>query len=116
MITVKIDEQTAVEMLLERLSVWTQDETAAELYRKMYENYAESGVFDGGEFDVMAIVDNDWVNWCRIIDESDGEEYEQIKQLYSAQGLGDISCDCEYASYIEAVDDEENPTAFLIRA
>lgn len=116
MITIKIDEQEAVEMLLERLHAWTEDETTTELYRKMYENYADSGVFESIEFDVMSIVDNDYINYCRTIDESDGEEYEEIKKLYTDNGgCGDISCKCDFASYIEAVDNDENPTVFLIR-
>lgn len=115
MITIKIDEREAVERLLERLTQWTEDETTTELYRKMYENYIFGGCFDGAEFDVMAIVDNDYVNYCRVIDESDGEEYEQIKKLYAEQGAGDISCECNFASYIEAVDDEDAPTVFLVR-
>ena len=41
--------------------------------------------------------------------------FDEIKKLYAENGCGDISCDCDFASYIEAVDDENEPTAFLIR-
>ena len=115
MITIKIDEETAAEMLLERLAQWTEDKTTTKLYKKMYENYIFGGCFDGVDFDVMEIVDNDFVNYCRVIDESDGAEFDEIKKLYAENGCGDISCDCDFASYIEAVDDENEPTAFLIR-
>lgn len=108
---VKIDEDTVIEMLMDRVSQWTKDEDVQELYRKMYENYIYGGVFDGGEFDVNAIVDNDYVNWCDVLGDGDAE-YEEIKRIYNEQGLGDCSCESESGiSYIEA----EYHGYFLIR-
>ena len=108
---VKIDEDTAIEMLMDRVSQWTEDEEVQELYRKMYENYIYDSVFDGGEFDVNAIVDNDYVNWCDALCEGD-DLYEEIKAIYDEQGLGDCSCESESGiSYIEA----EYHGIFLIR-
>lgn len=75
----------------------------------MYENYVYSGCFDGGEFDVMVIVDNDYINYCSVISEGD-EEYEDIKQLYDENGLTDISCESNW-SFIEA----EYNGSFLVR-
>ena len=110
---VRIDNDTALNMLMDRLNYWTDDETVCSLYEIMYENYIDGGVFDGGEFDVMAIVDNDYVNWCTVISEGD-EGYEDIKKLYDEQGLGDISCEdelnCGY-DFIEA----EYDGSFLLR-
>lgn len=111
---VNIDNGRAVDMLLERLEHWTDDITTYRLYEAMYENYVDGGCFDGGDFDVMTIVDNDYVNWCTVIEEGD-EAYEDIKQLYDEQGCGDISC--EYGlnhgySYIEAEYDD----CFLVRS
>lgn len=89
---VNIDNDKAVEMLLERLSYWTDDEITHKLYESMYENSVYGGVFDGGEFDIMYIVDNDYINCCEVV--SEGEEaYEDIKQLYEQEGLTDISCE-----------------------
>ena len=108
---VNIDNDRAVDMLLERLKFWTDDGTTHHLYEKMYNNYVAGGVFDGGEFDVMTIVDNDYVNWCTVIEEGD-DAYKDIKRLYYKQGLGDISCEhCGY-SYIEA----EYDGSFLVRS
>ena len=101
---VRIDEDTAIEMLMDRVSHWTDDYTVCELYHQMYESYVYGGVFDGGEFDIMVIVDNDYVNYCDVISVGD-EAYENIKKLYEEQGIGDISCEhdlnCGY-NFIEA--------------
>ena len=111
---VEIDNDTALDMLMDRLNHWTDDPDVHRLYESMYENYIDGGCFEGGEFDVMAIVDNDYVNWCTVM--SEGEDgYENIKKLYDEQGLGDISCEddlnCGY-SYIEA----EYNGYFLLRS
>ena len=111
---VNIDNDMAVDMLMNRLSHWTGDYTTHRLYEKMYENYIDSGCLDGGEFDVMAIVDNDYVNWCTVISEGD-EAYEDIKKLYDEEGCTDISCEHELNhgySFIEA----EYDGNFLVRS
>ena len=80
----------------------------------MYESYVYGGCFDGGDFDVMSIVDNDYVNWCTVISEGD-EAYEDIKKLYDTEGIGDISCEHDLNngySYIEA----EYNDSFLVRS
>lgn len=110
---VNIDNDTALEMLLDRLEFWTDDHTTYRLYEAMYENYIDGGCFDGGEFNVMAIVDNDYVNWCNVISEGD-EAYNDIKKLYEREGLTDISCEDDLNhgySYIEA----EYEGNFLVR-
>lgn len=111
---VNIDNDTALEMLLDRLEHWTDDHTTYRLYEAMYEHYIYSGCFEGGEFDVMSIVDNDYVNYCDVISEGD-RAYEDIKKLYDEQGLGDISCEYDLNngySYIEA----EYEGSFLVRS
>jgi hypothetical protein len=110
---VRIDESTALDMLLDRLEHWTDDHTTYRLYEAMYENYIDCGCFEGGEFDVMAIVDNDYINYCDVVSEGD-EAYEDIKKLYEEEGCGDISCEDELNhgySYIEA----EYDGSFLLR-
>lgn len=110
---VKIDEDVALEMLVNRVKFWTDDKTTIALFESMYENYIDGGCFDNAEFDVMLIVDNDYINWCDIISEGD-EAYEDIKALFDEQGLGDISCEYELNhrySFIEA----EYDGSFLVR-
>ena len=111
---VNIDNDMALEMLLNRLEHWTDDIATYRLYEIMYENYVDGGCFEGGEFDVMAIVDNDYVNWCTVVSEGD-EAYEDIKKLYEEEGCTDISCEHELNhgySFIEA----EYDNCFLVRS
>ena len=110
MLTVKIDEDRAIDLLLSRLEEWTQDSTTYKLYEQMYESYVYGGCFDGGEFDVAVIVDNDYVNYCEVVTEGD-EYYKEVKRIYDEQGLGDCSCESDLFSYIEA----EYNGAFLVR-
>ena len=111
---VEIDNDMALELLLNRLSFWTDDETTHKLYESMYENYIDGGVFEGGEFDVMAIVDNDYVNWCTVISEGD-EGYEDIKKLYEEEGLGDISCEDDLNNGYNFIEAEYDGN-FLVRS
>lgn len=67
MITIKIDEEMVVDLLLERLNRWTDEEITHRLYEIMYTNYADSGVFESVELDPMIIVDNDYINYCDVI-------------------------------------------------
>ena len=111
---VNIDNDTALEMLLNRLEHWTDDDITYNLYEAMYENYIYNCCYEGGDFDVMSIVDNDYVNWCDVISEGD-QAYEDIKRLYDEQGIGDISCEYDLNNgygYIEA----EYEGSFLVRS
>ena len=109
---VQIDNDTALDLLIDRLQQWTDDTEIVKLYEQMYENYIESGAFDGGELNVSLIVDNDWVNYCTVIEAGD-DCYKDIKQLYEMNGLGDISCEDNNGGYsfIEA----EYNGLFLVR-
>lgn len=42
---VRIDEDTAIEMLMDRVHFWMDDDIVCELYHKMYESYVYSGFF-----------------------------------------------------------------------
>lgn len=112
MVTIKIDEDEVLGMLMERVKFWTDDKTTLNLFEDMYQNYIDGGVFEGSELNVDVIVDNDYINWCRVVEEGE-KEFDAIKKVYEEQGLGDCSCEeCE-GSYIEAVNSDA--TAFLIR-
>ena len=89
---IRVDNETVVETLVNRLNYWTDDEATHELFRKMYESYVDSGCYEGCEFDVMQIVDNDYVNYCDVVSEGD-DAYDDIKHLFEEQGTGDISCE-----------------------
>ena len=113
MLTIQIDEGKAVDLLLERLSYWTDDETTHKLYESMYENYVYGGCFDGCDFDAMVIVDNDYINYCDVI--SEGEEaYNDIKALFERDGVTDISCEYEHNHGYNFIEAEYNGS-FLVR-
>ena len=114
MIPIQIEEDELYNMLIDRLEQWTQDRKIINLFGKMYENYIDNGVFDYMKINIAEIVDNDWVNYCSIIAEGD-PEFDDLKKIYDAQGIGDCSCESEYYGFIEAVDNEDKPKIFLVR-
>ncbi|MEE3309756.1 hypothetical protein, partial [Sharpea azabuensis] len=73
-IKVEIDEEEALDMLMTRLADWTSDNHALDLFSKYYEDLVYGGAFDGGDFNVKDIVDNDWVNNTAIIEKGDDDE------------------------------------------
>ena len=85
-ITVEIDEDTAIEMLVDRVKYWTDDNDTIELFEQYYTNMVEGGCFDGGEFNVMSIVDNDYVNNTSI---TTREDFEKDREEYIAEQLAD---------------------------
>lgn len=113
MINVRIDESVLLEMLTDRVEFWDRSEAEVNLYKKMYQSEIDGGCFEGAEIDINLIVDNDVINYCHIVEEGE-KEFNSILQLYKEQGLGDISMESHY-SFIEAVDDENKPKAFLVR-
>ena len=111
---VEIYNDMAFDMLMERVYYWTDDSITSHLYEQMYENYIDDGYFDDGTFNIMMIVDNDYVNCCTVISEGD-EAYQDIKKLYNEQGITDISCESGLNhgySFIEA----EYCGNFLVRS
>lgn len=106
MVNVKIDEDVLLEMLRNRLENWTSDSDIINLYMKMYENYVYGGCFDGVEFDIDVIVDNDYVNYCSVVEEGE-DDFNDLLKVYRMQGLGDCSCEDCNANYIEAISDDE---------
>lgn len=113
-----IGNDDALGMLVKRVRDWTDDEDTISLYSKMYERLLDNDVFSSGDgYTIQEIVDNDYVNWCTTID-TDDEDFEKVRELHK-NGEWDISCysadmQGKY-SYIEACDDEDNPTMFLLR-
>ena len=75
MITVTIDEDTLLEVLLGRLEHWTSDESVINLYGDYYEGLIDSGYFEGCELDIMSVVDNDYCNNLTVLNKEDFEDY-----------------------------------------
>jgi len=93
MITIRIEEEVALNMLMDRLSYWTDDATTTALYEAMYRSYLDEGMFDGDNFNVMNIVDNDYVNWCTIIEKGD-DLYDECKKAWDNFERCIFSKDC----------------------
>lgn len=74
MVTVKIEEEYLIKLLVDRLKVWTKDIDVIDLYERYYESMVEC--FDGGEFNPDIIVDNDWVNYTSVITKEEFEDYD----------------------------------------
>ena len=94
-ITVQIDEDTAVEMLVDRVKYWTDDDDTIELFEQFYTDRVEGGCFNGADFDVMSIVDNDYVNNTSIITR---EDFENAREKYIEE---------ELKNRLEDLDDED---------
>lgn len=89
MVYVRIDENDMLNMLMERLAFWTDDDVDTKLFEQYYERMINDGCFNGSEFNVMSIVDNDYVNWFSVISKDefenyriDDEEDERIMESY----------------------------------
>lgn len=116
-VKVLMDKDEVLDLLIERVRVWKDDDDVVSLYEKMYEHDLDAGVFENMEFNVKQIVDNDVINYCEVISEGD-DDFEKLVKVYQERGLSDVSdTDFDYyrISFIEAVDDEENPKMFLVR-
>lgn len=75
MVTVRIEEENLLEMLMDRVRFWTEDPDYLALFEMYYDNMIQGGAFDYSDFDVMVIVDNDYVNWLNVISKEDFENY-----------------------------------------
>ena len=75
MITIKIDEDTLLEMLLDRVEYWTSDEDVVDLYSEYYRDLIYSGCFEDTELDINYIVDNDYINYLTTINKEDFKNY-----------------------------------------
>ena len=75
MVTIQIDEDTLLKMLLDRLEYWTSDESVINLYEDYYEGLIDSGCFENCRLDIMSVVDNDYINYLTIISKEDFEQW-----------------------------------------
>ena len=111
MITVKIDEFTLLELLKEELERWDMPCYCEDLYVKMYKKDLELGRFNGTRFETYDIVCAD-LRDTYVIDE-DNADFEKVLELFNRYGIDEYNE--EFCKSIEAVDNEEVPTWFLIR-
>ena len=112
MATVTIDDDTLVDMLIDRLDYWTDDKDTKEVYRQYYEHMVSAGCFSGAEFDVMVIVDNDYINNLSIItrEEYEEERAEYIKEQMKDDGYEDEEVTEEEYSQVKEEYENDIPT------
>ena len=75
MVTITIDEDILLKMLVDRIKHWTSDEFVINLYRDYYERLVYSGCFEGCTLDIMMVVDNDYCNYLAPISKKDFEQW-----------------------------------------
>ena len=105
-----IPDYDVIDLFVERVKYWTKDKEIIDLFKLMYENQLSYLYFEDNEIDLYDIVDNDYVNYCKVIFEND-EDYKEIKLSY-LNGIIDISETTPY-SYIESASDDLK--MFLVR-
>ncbi len=123
-VTLKIDSDYLLDLLVERLGYWNLCDTEAELYELMYQRAIEDGAFDNIELDIKAIVDNDITSNFQVVYREDigGELFNELLSEYEETGgelseglLNEIrkidSFKYIQSEYIEAMNDK----AFLLR-
>lgn len=113
MITVKIDEDDFLDMLMDHLiEFWTKDgKKANELFEQMYRNKINDGVFEGSIVDIADTVDDDYVNYTRVIYKGE-DGFDKLLDLYHNDQY-DVSTEDVGYDYIEAVTYKED--AILVR-
>ena len=78
---VYIDNDDALEMLMDRVIFWTEDPDVIGLYENFYEERIACGWFEEIEFDVKSIVDNDYINWTSVYTEDEIKQEEIDEEL-----------------------------------
>lgn len=92
MITVRMDEDTVIDLLVNRVKYWTDDEDTIELFEQYYTNMVEGGCYDGTDFDVKVIVDNDYLmnnTFTVTREEFEKDRDEYIKEQMKSDGFMD---------------------------
>lgn len=68
MISVKINELTLLNLLMNRLEYWTSDEDILKLYESYLKDLIDCGCFEDSELDINLFIDNLYINDTTIMD------------------------------------------------
>ena len=68
MINVKINEETLLNLFMDRLKYWTTDNDVLELYDDYLEELIDCGCFENSELDINLFIDNLYINDTTIMD------------------------------------------------
>lgn len=78
-ITITIDEDDFLDMLVDRVRSWTNNEDTIELFEQYYDHMVYGGCYEGTSRSIAEIVDNDYVNNTSVITE---EEFNKAREEY----------------------------------
>lgn len=93
-------------LVKERINQFAKDKMIANLFWQMYEKFLNDDINIFEDTELNDIVDNDYINYCRVIyKDGEEEEYNDLLKLYE-EGNRDISCEENNHgfSFIEAID------------
>ena len=76
MINVQIDEVDLLNLLMDRMEYWTQDEKVLNLYEEHLRELIDNGCFEGVQLDIKYLIDNLYVNDTTILSEEELTEYD----------------------------------------
>lgn len=112
MITIRIDEDTLLEMLVDRVKSWTDDDDTIELFEQYYDHMVYSGCFDSADVDIMSVVDNDYINNLTIVTEEEykKERAEYIEEQLKDDGFYDEDCTEEEREEARKEYEKDTPT------
>lgn len=71
MINVQIDEETLLNLLMQRMEYWTKDTYILNLYEQYLKDLIDCGCFEGANLDVSVLIDNLYINDTQIMDKED---------------------------------------------
>lgn len=86
MINAQIDETTLLDLFMDRLGCWCDDDDALTLYKEYLKDLIDCGCFKDAELDIDLIIDNLYINDTIImdkgmLDDNDIEIYDSEKVL-----------------------------------
>lgn len=68
MINVTINGTTLLNLFMDRLECWTDDDDVLVLYENYLKNLIDCGCFEGAELDINLTIDNLYINDTTIMD------------------------------------------------
>ena len=71
MINVQVDEETLLDLVMQRMEYWTTNSYVLNLYEQYLKDLIDEGCFEGNNLDISVLIDNLYINDTQIMDEED---------------------------------------------
>lgn len=81
MITIQLYDYEFLDLLMDRLEYWVDDEDIKSLYRDYYESLINSGCFENVTMSIFELVDNDYINYTDVC------TLEELKDNYNIEDV-----------------------------